>query len=137
MRTKAWKRNKSPKTNPNKPDRVSHNQAFGVASRGRGMPRKNMDNIINRKNANKSRMRFKERLPIRFAASSKENAVIVQQTAVARAISSPKFFTKAQYHKQKVSATPASEKAAAMIILPAGGYAEIRIYFVDKITKLR
>jgi hypothetical protein len=87
---KAWNRNKSPITNPIRPDKPSHIHILRDASSGKNIPLvKKVTELITR-NAITNRVKFTDRDPILRPANSKNIDVVVQHMAVPRAANSPK-----------------------------------------------
>lgn len=83
-------RKRSPKTKPTSPERVSHNQFAPDASTGRrAFLLTRVKRLRNVKPITR-RIMLREREPIRLAADSNDNAVMVQKTAVRRDANSPR-----------------------------------------------
>ncbi len=89
MITKALKRKRSPREKPIRPESSSQNQFFAEASMGMNVPRVIQEKKPRKKKAKKSLIILTGREPTLLPAYSKDMAVTVQQTAVARAASSP------------------------------------------------
>ena len=84
------KRNRSPNTNPTKPDRKSQNQDSDVASTGNNNPLVIIVKILRKKNAKNNRITLTDKEPTFILADSKASAVIVQKIAVHNAANSPR-----------------------------------------------
>ena len=82
-------KNKSPTTKPIIPERLSQNHENPLASVGTGLPRNIHANIENITKARYILIMFTENEPILLHEYSKQRAVNVQHTAVAKAASSP------------------------------------------------
>ena len=85
----AENKNMSPITNPIIPDKDSQSHACMLASRGSNISLLMNEKADNKIKAKPSRMILSEYVPTFFAAISKDNAVIVQNTAVSNAVISP------------------------------------------------
>jgi hypothetical protein len=83
-------RNKSPKTNPTRPESDSHNQFSALASNGRRKPLLMSVNALRKANPIKSLSIFTATDPILLLADSKESEVTVQKKAVRSAANSPR-----------------------------------------------
>ena len=84
------KRNKSPKTNPTRPDKVNQIQFSLLASTGNKNPRRIREKTLRNANPMNSRRIFTATDPILLLADSNESDVIVQKNAVRRAANSPR-----------------------------------------------
>ena len=94
INTNAWKRHKSPNTNPINPEIISNNQVRGVASTGSNNPREETNVKMERKtNPTINLKRFTTIDPTLLLEASKANAVMVQNRAVNNAAISPACFT--------------------------------------------
>jgi len=82
-------KNKSPKTKPINPDRVSHVQFSTDASHGRNIPLLIRTKTVRKINPKTSLMILTDKEPTLRLADSNASAVIVQKMAVARAANSP------------------------------------------------
>jgi hypothetical protein len=89
IRTYDSKRNKSPNTNPIRPEMKSHFQLKKSASRGRISPLLINVNILRKKRPSSNLRIFTARAPILWLAASNDNDVTVQKTAVSKAANSP------------------------------------------------